>query len=335
MLRIAILGATGYTALELIKILLRHPDVEITTLTSRQEGRPHIASVHPQLAGRIDLHLENLGPFEIASRAECVFCCLPHTAAASVVPHYLDAGMRVIDFSADYRLDDADVFNEWYEVKHPDPERMASVVYGLPELFAEQIVDAPLVANPGCYPTSAILALAPLLKAGLIGSQDIIVDSKSGISGAGRTPKLITHYPECNESVAAYNIGRHRHTPEIDLILGKSSGAETNVVFTPHLIPMDRGILTTTYSQPVGNVSEEELLGALRDFYAEAPFVRVVDHLPGTKDSQGTNFCDVTVRLVRGRVVTISSLDNLIKGASGAAVQNMNLMFGFAETTAL
>jgi N-acetyl-gamma-glutamyl-phosphate reductase len=335
MLRIAILGATGYTALELIKILLRHPDVEITTLTSRQEGRPHIASVHPQLAGRIDLHLENLGPFEIASRAECVFCCLPHTAAASVVPHYLDAGMRVIDFSADYRLDDADVFKEWYEVKHPDPERMASVVYGLPELFAEQIVNAPLVANPGCYPTSAILALAPLLKAGLIDSQDIIVDSKSGISGAGRTPKLITHYPECNESVAAYNIGRHRHTPEIDLILGKASGAEIKVVFTPHLIPMDRGILTTTYSRPTGEVSEEDLLSALRDFYAEAPFVRVVDHLPGTKDSQGTNFCDVTVRLVRGRVITISSLDNLIKGASGAAVQNMNLMFGFAETTAL
>ena len=335
MLRIAILGATGYTALELIKILLRHPDVEITTLTSRQEGRPHIASVHPQLAGRIDLHLENLGPFEIASRAECVFCCLPHTAAASVVPHYLDAGMRVIDFSADYRLDDADVFKEWYEVRHPDPERMASVVYGLPELFAEQIVNAPLVANPGCYPTSAILALAPLLKAGLIDSQDIIVDSKSGISGAGRTPKLITHYPECNESVAAYNIGRHRHTPEIDLILGKASGAEIKVVFTPHLIPMDRGILTTTYSRPTGEVSEEDLLSALRDFYAEAPFVRVVDHLPGTKDSQGTNFCDVTVRLVRGRVITISSLDNLIKGASGAAVQNMNLMFGFAETTAL
>jgi len=335
MIRVAILGATGYTALELMKILLRHPEVQITTLTSRQEGRPHVASIHPQLAGRVDLHLENLGPFEVVSRADCVFCCLPHGVAADNVPHYLDAGRRVVDFSADYRLDDPAVFAEWYGQKHPDGGRMAGVVYGLPELFGEKIPDAPLVANPGCYPTTAALALAPLLAAGLIEPRGIVVDAKSGVSGAGREPKLMTHFPECNESVSAYNVGRHRHTPEIDLVLSKASGQDVSVVFTPHLVPMDRGILATTYSTPTRDVSEELLLDTMRKFYREAPFVRVVDHLPGTKDTLGTNFCDVTARLVRGKVLTISCLDNLIKGASGAAVQNFNLMFGFAETTAL
>jgi N-acetyl-gamma-glutamyl-phosphate reductase len=209
------------------------------------------------------------------------------------------------------------------------------VPYGLPELFREEIRDAPLVANPGCYPTSAILALAPLLKAGLIEPQGIIVDSKSGVSGAGRTPRLVSHYPECNESIAAYNVGRHRHTPEIDQLLSTAAGAPVEVLFTPHLVPMDRGILTTTYSQPKGEASEEKVLDTLGEFYADEPFVRVVDRLPGTKDTMGTNFCHVTARVARGRVLTISCLDNLIKGASGAAVQNFNLMFGHPETTAM
>jgi N-acetyl-gamma-glutamyl-phosphate reductase len=340
MTRIAILGATGYTALELIKLLLRHPQVEITALTSRQEGNPHIAMVHPSLVGRIDLRLENLEPAQVASRAECVFSCLPHAASAEFSSRVVAAGGRVVDFSADYRLGTPEAYTQWYEEKHPDPARLGKVPYGLPELFAEQIATAPLVANPGCYPTSAILPLAPLLKSGLIEPRDIIVDSKSGVSGAGRTPKLTTHYPECNESVSAYNVGRHRHTPEIERILGLASGQNIEVIFTPHLVPMDRGILTTTYSRPVhttpaGDVTEEKLLATLRTFYAEEPFVRVVDHLPGTKDTAGTNYCDITVRMVRGRVLTISCLDNLIKGASGAAVQNFNLMFGYPEMMAL
>ncbi len=335
MTRVAILGATGYTALELIKLLLRHPDVEITTLTSRQDGNPHVAAVHPALAGRIDLRLEDLGPVAVAGRAECVFSCLPHGASATAVPQLLAAGARVIDFSADYRLDSAASYAEWYEQKHPDPERVGKVVYGLPELFREQIVDAQLVANPGCYPTSAILALAPLLKAGLIEARDIIIDSKSGVSGAGRSPKLTTHFPECNESISAYNVGRHRHMPEIEQILRRGSGKEVSVIFTPHLVPMDRGILSTAYSRPVGDLGEEQLFKTFREFYAEQPFVRVVDHLPASKDTANTNFCDITVRIVRGRVLTISCLDNLIKGASGAAVQNFNLMYGHPETTAL
>jgi N-acetyl-gamma-glutamyl-phosphate reductase len=335
MTRIAILGATGYTALELIKILLRHDEAEIVTLTSRQEGNPPVAMIHPSLNGRLDLCLENLGPTEVAGRAECVFSCLPHGASASVIPHLLDAGCRVVDFSADYRLNNAEVFAQWYGQKHADPDRLGNVVYGLPELFRDDIPDAPLVANPGCYPISAILPLAPLLQAGLIEPREIIVDSKSGISGAGRTPKLTTHYTECNESISAYNVGRHRHTPEIEQVLSTTAGAEVTTIFTPHLTPMDRGILTTTYSRPKGALAEEKLLDTLREFYADEPFVRVVDHLPGTKDSTGTNFCDITARIVRGWVITISCLDNLVKGASGSAVQNFNLMFGYPETTAL
>jgi N-acetyl-gamma-glutamyl-phosphate reductase len=254
---------------------------------------------------------------------------------ASLVPELLAGDCRVVDFSADYRLKSADVYAQWYGQKHGDPERLGMAVYGLPELFREQVVEAQLVANPGCYPTSAILPLAPLLKRGLVEPEGIIIDSKSGVSGAGRTPKLTTHYPECNESVSAYNVGRHRHTPEIEQVLSTASGTDVAVIFTPHLVPMDRGILTTAYSRPVSAVSEEQVLDALREFYADEPFVRIVDHLPGTKDTSGNNFCDITARLVRDRVITISCLDNLVKGAAGAAVQNFNLMYGYAETTAL
>jgi len=335
MTRVAILGATGYSALELIKILLRHPDVEITTATSRQEGNPHIAMVHPSLVGRLDLQCEDLGPVAVAARADCVFSCLPHGVTATLVPHLLMAGARVVDFSADYRLRDPNVYAEWYEHKHNDPEHLASAVYGLPELFREEIIPAQLIANPGCYPTSAILALAPLLKAGLIDPQDIIIDSKSGISGAGRTPKLTTHYPECNESISAYNVGRHRHTPEIEQVLSRAAGKEVKVIFTPHLVPMDRGILSTTYTRPLAAVTEEQAFETLRQFYLDQPFVRIVDHLPATKDTSGTNYCDITTRVVRGRIITISCLDNLVKGAAGAAVQNFNLMYGYPETMAL
>lgn len=335
MVRVGILGATGYTALELIKILLRHPEAEITALTSRQEGSPPVASVHPELLSRIDLRLEDLSSAEVAERADFAFSCLPHGTSAAAVAQLLDAGTRVVDFSADYRLNDAGVFAKWYHQEHVDPERVGQVVYGLPELFRKQIAGANVVANPGCYPTSACLALAPLLVAGLIEPRDIIVDSKSGVSGAGRTPKLTTHFPECNESFSAYGVGEHRHTPEIDQTLSVASGESVEVIFTPHLVPMNRGILTTTYSRPTREVTGDKLLDTLREFYEGQPFVRVVADLPATKSTTGTNFCDMTARLVRGRVVTISCLDNLVKGASGQAVQNFNLMLGFDEKTAL
>jgi N-acetyl-gamma-glutamyl-phosphate reductase len=335
MIRVAVIGATGYTALELIKILLRHPEVEITALTSRNEDNPHVASVHPQLAGRINLQMADLSPSEIAKQADVAFSCLPHGVTASLVPKLLDAGMRVIDLSADYRLSNSESYAQWYGQKHADPDRLGKVAYGLPELFRESIREAPLVANPGCYPTSAILPLAPLLKRGLVAPREIIIDAKSGVSGAGRTPKLTTHFPECNESISAYNIGRHRHTPEIEQVLSTASGRAVEVIFTPHLVPMDRGILSTTYTQPMSDLTEEKALDTIREFYSNEPFVRVVNHLPGSKDTLGTNFCDITARVVRGRLITISCLDNLVKGASGAAVQNFNLMHDFPESTAL
>ncbi len=335
MIRVGILGATGYTALELTKLLLRHPDVELTCMSSRQEGRPHISTVHPQLSGRVDLQLEPFEPGEVAGRVDCVFSCLPHAASASAIAPILDGDVKVIDFSADYRLWDGDVYSKWYGQPHPDVERLGDVAYGLPELYRDQIAGASVVANPGCYPTSAILALAPLLKNNLITTDDIIIDAKSGVSGAGRNPKLSTHFPECNESISAYGVGQHRHTPEIAQILSHAGGSTLDVLFTPHLIPMNRGILITAYARPAGEVSERQLLDGLQEFYENEPFVCVVSHLPGTKDVAGTNLCHVTARVVGDRIVVFSCIDNLIKGASGAAVQNMNLMFELDETTAL
>lgn len=333
MIRVGILGATGYSALELIKILLRHPRAEIAVATSRQEGNPPLATVHPSLFGRTDLRLEDLGPAAVAERAECVFSCLPHGVTTTLVPQLLAAGARVIDFSADYRLKDPAAYRQWYGEEHADHGRLASAVYGLPEWFREQVRTANLVANPGCYPTSAALALAPFLKRGLIDARETIIDSKSGVSGAGRSPKLQTLFPECNESLAAYNVGRHRHTPEIEQTLSTVCGLPVEVVFTPHLVPMDRGILSTAYSRPTGALTEDQALDVLRECYRNEPFVRVVDHLPATKDSSGTNYCDITARVVRDRLITISCLDNLIKGAAGQAVQNFNIMYGFDEMT--
>ena len=334
MTTIAILGATGYTAGELIKILLRHPQAKITALTSREEKRP-ISAVHQSLTGRLNLPLENLTPQEVASRAECVFCCLPHTASAKVVPELLHHGAKVIDLGADYRLDSVETFETWYGEKHPDPARIGNVPYGLPELFRKQIVGADLVANPGCYPTSAILPLVPILRENLVEPTDIIIDSKSGVSGAGRTPKQTTLYPECNESITAYGIGTHRHAPEIEQILSTGSGQTVKILFTPHLVPMDRGILSVAYCKPAKSASQDDLMAVLREFYRNEPFIHIVDHLPATKDVSGTNCVHLTVRVTGGRVLTVSVVDNLIKGASGAAVQNFNLMFGYPETTAL
>jgi N-acetyl-gamma-glutamyl-phosphate reductase len=335
MIRVAILGASGYSALELMRLLLRHPHAQITTLTTRQSDAKHVGEVHPSLAGRLDLRLENLSPAQIAERADCVFCCLPHGASAAAVAELLPRGKKVIDLSADYRLSDSAVYQKWYGVQHSDAQRLGQAVYGLAELYRERIKSATLIANPGCYPTSAILALTPFLKAGAISTSGIIIDSKSGVSGGGREPKPQFHFPECNESVMAYGVGTHRHMPEIDQVLSDAAGQDVEVVFTPHLIPMDRGILTTCYAQPTDAFDDQSLLAILRKFYADEPFVRVSSTPPNTKHVSGTNFCDITVRSVRGRVVVISAIDNLVKGASGAAMQNFNLMHGIEETTGL
>jgi N-acetyl-gamma-glutamyl-phosphate reductase len=335
MIRVAILGATGYTALELIRILLRNQDVQITAATTRQEGSPHISAIHQSLAGRIDLCCEDLTVPQIIERADFAFCCLPHAASAAVISELLDGGVRVVDLSADYRLNDVATYEEWYKVTHPDPDRMAKTVYGLPELYGESIPGEQLIANPGCYTSTSILALAPLLDAQLIDPTGIIIDAKSGVSGAGRSAKQNILFAECNESISAYGVGGHRHQPEIEQVLSDVSGEAVDVVFTPHLVPMDRGILATIYARPMTDVSTEQVLSAMRGFYSGKPFVRVVDHLPATKDVSGTNFCHITARRTKGYVTVLSVLDNLIKGASGVAVQNFNLMAGFPETTGL
>jgi N-acetyl-gamma-glutamyl-phosphate reductase len=335
MIRVGIVGGTGYTALELIRLLLRHPEVQITRITSRDPEHPHLGDVHTSLRDRLDLNFETLDVDGFSTDVDCAFCCLPHAASAAVVGSLIDAGIRVVDFSADYRLNDVATFEKWYQVTHPDADRVGNVPYGIPELFRESIQSAELVANPGCFPSSAILPLAPLVKSNLVDPKSVIVDSKTGVSGAGRKANLKFHYPECNESVAAYGVGTHRHMPEIDQILGRFTGAQSSTIFTPHLVPMDRGILSTIYVTPADGVQIDSAMDCLNDFYKQEPFVRITSSLPITKDVSNTNFCDITVQECGGRLVIISVLDNLIKGASGAAVQNFNTMFGFDETTAL
>ncbi|NNJ25047.1 N-acetyl-gamma-glutamyl-phosphate reductase [Alienimonas chondri] len=330
---VAVHGATGYAARELLTILARHPGAEVTALTTRRDDAPHVADVHPSLRGRLDLHCENLSPQQLAERAEIVFLCTPHGASMAVVPALLDAGAKVVDLSADYRLNDPAVYAEWYKLDHVDAARLPETVYGLPELLRTQIPGARLVANPGCYTSTTILALAPLLAGGYIEPTGIIVDAKSGTSGAGRNPKLGTLFCEVNENLAAYAVGDHRHQPEIEQVLSDVAQKPVDVLFTPHLVPMDRGILATIYATPAEPLTAEAAREALSMFYANSPFVRVLDGLPGTKATVGTNFCDLTVRVAKGKVVVLAALDNLVKGAAGVAVQNFNLITGRPEIT--
>ncbi len=335
---VAIVGASGYAARELIRILLNHPSVKITAATSRQDEFPRLSALHPSLAGRIALSCEAFDPDRIAERASFAFLALPHTASMAIVPALRARGVRVIDLSADYRLRDPQVYADWYGHAHTDPEGLRSAVYGLPELFRERIPRVDLVANPGCYTSTSILALAPLIAEDLIERKGIIIDAKSGVSGAGRSPKLTYHFPECNENLSAYSVGLHRHTPEIDQVLTDTAsgrGESVEVIFTPHLVPMDRGIFATIYAQPKHTSAEHDLVELYRSFYQKCPFVRVIDHLPATKDTAHTNFCDIALRVVRGRILVLACLDNLIKGAAGVAVQNLNLMLGYPEETAL
>lgn len=332
--KVAILGGSGYTAVELMKILLRHSHAHVVAVTSRD--RQPVSDYHPSLLGRIDLMCEPFDPDALKQAGvQVAFGCLPHGTSIEAVGPLIERGIRVVDLSADYRLRDPLLYAEWYGETHHDTHNLSHAVYGLPELYHDHIRTARLIANPGCYPQTAILGLAPLLSKGLIEPAGIIVDSKSGVSGAGRSLKLTTHYPECNENFSAYSVGKHRHAPEMEQILADAAGGPVQVLFTPHLVPMDRGIFSTMYATPTRPVAEKELLAVMRQFYEGQPFVRVRDGLPATKDTAHTNFLDVTVRVVRGKVVVLAAEDNLVRGASGVAVQNFNIMHGFPETTAL
>jgi len=336
MVKVAILGGSGYTALELLKLLLHHPQAEVVAVTSRADETPLVAELHPVLTRRLSLRCEKFDAGALAAKGvQCAFGCLPHGASRGTLPRLLERGVRVVDLSADYRLRDPNVYAQWYGESHDDLGNLSQAVYGLPEVYGDEIAGARLVANPGCYPQTAILGLAPLVAGKHVDTRTLIVDSKSGVSGAGRTPKLTTHFPECNESLSAYAVGQHRHTPEIEQVLSDVAGEPVSVIFTPHLVPMDRGIFSTIYATPHRPLTQSQLLDLYRSYYVQAPFVRVVDHLPATKHTTGTNFLDVTLRVVRDRIVVLACEDNLIRGASGVAVQNFNRMFGFDERTGL
>jgi len=332
--RVAIIGAGGYTGVELIRLLSLHPQVELTCLTSLENVGAPVCRVFPSLAGKTDLRLETLDVCKVIAAADIVFTALPHKAAMGMVPHFLSAGKKVIDLSADFRLKDMNVYEKWYQ-RHSCPELVAEAVYGLPELYRERIRTARLVANPGCYPTSAILALAPLISRDLIDLDTLIIDSKSGATGAGRAVRLGSLFCEVSEGFKAYGVGTHRHTPEIEQVLGDLASTPVTVSFTPHLLPINRGILSTSYARLKEGLGGEELTAIFEKFYDDEPFVRVfpAGELPNVATVKGSNYCDIGVVSDprTGRVIVVSVLDNLVKGASGQAVQNMNIMEGFEE----
>jgi N-acetyl-gamma-glutamyl-phosphate reductase len=337
-LRVAVIGATGYAGGELIQILARHPGVRITRLMADIKKPLPAESVHPSLRGRGLPVCELPHPEDLAApEVEAVFLATPHQAAHDMAPVFLERGLRVIDLSAAFRLKDASAYPCWYGFEHRAPGPLAEAVFGAPELYKEKIRRARLLANPGCYATSVILALVPILRAGWVNvERGIICDSKSGASGAGRTPSDKLHFPEVNESLRAYGLFNHRHVPEMLQLLGL---AQKDFVFTPHLLPINRGILSTTYVRLSKSRTLEQVVGLYRDFYAAAPLVRVYDDgtLPEIQAVAHTNYFDVGFALepATDRLIIISALDNLGKGAAGQAVQNMNLMYGFDEVTAL
>lgn len=334
-IRVAIVGPTGYTAYEAIRILLRHPQAQITVLASRRDPQPHIADIFPALRGMIDLRCQPIDPAAIAAQADVALMCLPHKVAMESVPGFLAAGMKVIDLSADYRLKNPADYQQWYQHEQSDPANLAKAAFGLPEYFRSSIRTAQLIANPGCYPTSAILGIAPFVKRGLVAPADLIVSAVSGVSGAGKEAKPEHHYPERSETFEAYGVGTHRHMIEIQRTLEQIGGAPLNLTFVPHLVPMFRGILSTIFLTPTQPMTADQAFGILTEQYKDEPFVRVRKDLPSTKNVAMTNFCDLAVRVAAGKIVVLSAIDNLIKGASGQAIQNMNLQFNVAETSGL
>ncbi len=333
--KVAIVGATGYNGLELIRILLRHRGAEIVYLGTRSSDEPPISSMHPSLLKLCDMPAERIDPEEIARRAEVCLLGVPHTAALGYVPELLEKGLRVIDHSADYRLRDGALYRQWYKSEHTDPGNLAKAVYGLPELYREQIARADLVANPGCYPTAVILAAWPLIRDGLV-EPDFIADAKSGVTGAGRKLTEATHFPEANESIMPYKVGTHQHTPEMIQVLSDAAGVQVSVEFVPHLVPMDRGIQATLYMKPKGAPSQSDIAEVFRAHYAGEPFIRLRGAaFARTKDVSYTNFCDLAWTLTDRHVIISSSIDNLVKGAAGQAVENMNIMFGHERTEGL
>lgn len=336
MIKVGVVGATGYAGEEVIKILVNHKGIKITELSAVIDKEEPISGIFPALKGKIDLICKKPDAEAMAKGVDLVFLGLPHKVSMELAPVFLKAGKRVIDLSADYRLAH-DVYKAWYGVEHKDKGNLPKAVYGLPEIYSDAIKRCDLIANPGCYPTSIILGIAPMLKHGSIDTAHMIADSKSGVTGAGRKPDLALSFSEVNENLKAYKANEHQHKPEINKILSDVSGKAIDIVFVPHLVPMNRGILSTIYLKLEKKLDTKGVIQIYRDFYKGKPFVRISDEgkLPQTKDVWGTNFCDIGLKVTGDTLIVVSCIDNLVKGAAGQAVQNMNIMCGFNEREGL
>ncbi len=338
-LKVGVIGATGYTGEELVRLLVRHPGVEITYVSGKEERGHSIQEIFPYLQGRLDLPCRPFSSDEALKKSDLVFLSLPHTVSMQVAPVFLKAGKKVVDVSADYRLKDARVYEQFYKVAHHDAENLKHAVYGLPEIHRDKIRKATLVANPGCYPTGALLGILPGLIAGHFEPGEILIDAKSGVTGAGRKAEKSLNFSEVNESFKAYKLFEHPHVPEMDEVLSGFSKKKVSVVFVPHLLPVNRGILSTIYARLKKKITAEELIGIYQRFYTGEPFVKVYAKgaLPELKHVAHTNFCDIGLRVheEKGLAVIVTTIDNLQKGAAGQAVQNMNILFGLEERSGL
>jgi len=338
--RVAIAGASGYAGAELVRLAAAHPYYDITAVTSEKSAGQPVSSIFPSLTGVLDHRFEALEPDALAERADAVFLALPHTKSQGPVAVCRKAGKLVVDLSADYRLKNVAAYESWYQTPHTHRELLQEAVYGLPELHRDRIAKATLVASPGCYPTAAILQVAPLIAHELVRPDTIVIDAKSGISGAGRSPALPYHFPEAHESLEPYKIGTHRHIPEIEQELSGivgTAGAVT-VTFTPHLVPMNRGILSTAYAKLTRDISLADVRALYKEFYQGERFVRLYeDIVPNPRYIKGSNYCDVGVftDTRTGWIITVAAVDNLVKGAAGQAIQAMNLMMGIPEDSGL
>lgn len=337
--KIAICGGSGYTGAELLRILSLHPEVEITAITSEKSAGKAVPEVFPHLTAYKHLVYEPLVNEKLLSKADIFFMALPHGASQIAVDYFFSKGKKVIDLSADYRINDPLVYEEWYKLPHQKTETLAKAVYGLPELYRKDIKPASLIANPGCYPTCSILGLMPALKAGIVDADSIIIDAKSGVSGAGRKSDTAFSYCEVNDAFKAYGLGVHRHTPEIEQELGNIAGSSVVINFTPHLVPMDRGIVATIYCKLKKDMTTQDILDVYNQAYAKEQFVVVLPEgkYPDAKNVRGTNYCHIGLKANKrtNTLIIVSAIDNLVKGASGQAVQNMNLMLGIDEATAI
>ena len=339
MIKVGIVGITGYTGEELLKILSKHPEAAITGLYGRSAAETKdLKEVYPHFDS-LNLKVEALDVNKIKAACDIVFLALPHAVAFEVVPQLLDAGVKVIDLSADFRIKSAEIYEKWYNVEHTAKDYITKAVYGLSELNEPSIKQANLVANPGCYPTTVLLGCAPAIKNGLVNMQGIIVDAKSGISGAGRKPTQ-EYFSKEHPNFRAYKIaGGHRHIPEIEQELASLSGESVTLTFTPHIIPVERGMLSTIYIKLSKNITTSEVTAMYKEFYKDKSFIKILDEdvMPGIKDVNNTNFCEISLKVDERTniLIIVSVIDNLVKGASGQAVQNMNIMFGMPETTGL